>query len=74
MELISFQWGLSTSYREKVNFNLELTSSQYIIIIHKHSGNSAFPAQVKTVYSDRFTVYQYQGDYSNRLNWLLIQV
>ncbi len=74
MELISFQWGLSTRYEEKVNFNLELTSNQYIIIIHKYSGGSAFPAQVLNVYSDRFTVFQYQGDYSNRLNWLLIQV
>ena len=55
-----------------VTLNVTMRSPNYSAVISKWEGASAHPYLIANKSTNHFTVYQYQGDFAAKIDWLVI--
>lgn len=68
------QWGSCVPKNQKVNLTIAMQNTNYLTVLCKWAGASAHPYLIADKATSNFNVYQYQSDFSAKLDWLVIGI
>ena len=68
------QWGSTILQNKSITLNVTMKNANYTAVLCKWQGASAHPFLIADKSVSSINIHQYQGDYSAKVDWLVIGV